>query len=73
MGDSPNPNWVGHLVMSRLRALQPLLVYNYAVGGHTVSGVKSQIDLWFLPHVGKKPDWAPWNSDESLFSRSICF
>lgn len=70
MGDSTNPNWVGHLVTSRrLRAQQqPLLVYDYAVGGHTLSGVQSQINLWFLPHVAQKPDWAPWTADESLFS-----
>jgi len=67
MGDSTNPNWVGHLVTSRLRRKKPLLVYDYAVGGHTLSGVKSQIDLWFLPHVAQKPDWAPWTADESLF------
>ena len=68
MGDSTNPNWVGHLVASRLREDKKLLVYDYAVGGHTVSGVKHQINNWFLPHAGKKPEWAPWTAGDSLFS-----
>lgn len=69
-GDSHLPNWVGHLVKYRREAgCSPMLVYNYAVGGHSVKGGYDQINNWFLPHVGKKPDWAPWASEESLFSK----
>ncbi|THH10692.1 hypothetical protein EW145_g1141 [Phellinidium pouzarii] len=67
MGDSTNPNWVGHLVTTRRKNNKPLLVYDYAVGGHTLSGLRKQVELWFLPTVGKKPDWAPWGADDTLF------
>ena len=69
MGGSPNANWVGHLITFRRKEGRSILVYDYAVPGHTVSGVKSQIENWFLPHAGKKPDWAPWGSRDSLFSK----
>ncbi|OSD04929.1 carbohydrate esterase family 16 protein [Trametes coccinea BRFM310] len=63
------PNWVGHLV-ELFRAQQKvssLLVYNYALGGETASGVKRQIEQEFMPHVATKPDWAPWTSDDTVF------
>lgn len=44
-----------------------MLVYDYAVGGHTVSGVRSQVEHWFLPNVGQRPEWAPWANANSLF------
>lgn len=68
MGDSTSPNWVGHLITSRRQDGKKLLVYDYAVGGHTLSGVRHQIENWFLPHAGTKPEWVPWNAEESLFS-----
>ncbi|KAI5119740.1 hypothetical protein M0805_008670 [Coniferiporia weirii] len=67
MGDSTGANWVGHLVLSRKKDAKSLLVYDYAVGGDTLAGVKKQIELWYLPNVGKKPDWAPWEANDSLF------
>ncbi len=47
-----------------------LLVYNYARGGDTVDGVEQQIRHFFLQGVGKKPEWAPWDSDNTLFGES---
>lgn len=44
-----------------------MLVYDYAVGGHTVSGVRSQVEQWFVPNVGQRPEWAPWADADSLF------
>ncbi|KAK0459791.1 uncharacterized protein EV420DRAFT_1629173 [Desarmillaria tabescens] len=47
-------------------ATNPLLVYDYAIGGNTVSGVKSQLSS-FLDGAGAKPDWASWSERDSLF------
>ena len=63
------PNWVGHLVTSRTSAGNPLLVYDYAVGGHTVSGIRTQVQTVFLPIVGMKPAWAPWTAKDTLFGQ----
>jgi len=48
-------------------AKSPLLVHNFARGGDTVDGVKRQIEISFLPDLGKKPEWAPWTATDSLF------
>jgi len=76
------PNWVGHLItkyfprsrftpgdveQDAVYMKRPLLVYDYAKGGDTVTGVRHQIQSKFLPNVGQKPDWASWSSDKSLF------
>ncbi|KAJ3758442.1 hypothetical protein EV360DRAFT_43921 [Lentinula raphanica] len=78
------PNWVGHLITKYTPEPRykpdtdeqdegyqnnPILVYDYAVGGSTIDGVKQQIGLFFLAQngVGNKPDWAPWTSEETLF------
>jgi hypothetical protein len=76
------PNWVGHLItkhyphprfdpskaeQSKEYLDNPLLVYNYARGGEMVDGVGRQINQYFLPGVGQKPDWAPWTSENTLF------
>lgn len=66
--DMNSPNWVGYLVTKRKEETSPLLVYDYAVGGHTVSGIENQVSRRFLPHVGIKPNWAPWNAKDTLFS-----
>jgi hypothetical protein len=59
-------NWVGHLI--RNYSPNPsLLIYDYAVGGDTVSGVEYQVRAHFQPTAAKKPDWAPWTADDSLF------
>lgn len=49
----------------------PLLVYDYALGGDTIVGVKQQIRGWFLPKAGKKPSWSPWSANTSLFGEPI--
>ncbi|KAI0328030.1 hypothetical protein GY45DRAFT_1436490 [Cubamyces sp. BRFM 1775] len=66
---TPQPNWVGHLVeiVKEQRGASSLLVYDYALGGDTVQGVKRQIHHDFLPHLAPKPDWAPWSPDDTLF------
>lgn len=48
----------------------PLLVYDYAVGGSTVAGVRDQVEKSFLPKLGLKPASAPWNAEDTLFSQS---
>ncbi|TFK29984.1 hypothetical protein FA15DRAFT_699550 [Coprinopsis marcescibilis] len=80
------PNWVGHMITkyspgprfnpSRVEQdeayrADPLLIYDYACGGDRVDGVKRQIQRLFLPIVGTKPNWAPWNESNSLFVTSI--
>ncbi len=74
------PNWVGHLItkhcpLPRYKPDQdsdpefvanPLLAYDYAIGGNTVSGVQTQVGA-FLDGAGAKPDWAPWSGRDSLF------
>jgi hypothetical protein len=76
------PNWVGHLItkyrpgprFDPLTSTQddsyiasPLLVYDYARGGDQVMGVQRQIQTLFLPNVGKRPQWAPWGTNDTLF------
>lgn len=63
------PNWVGHLVANHIFHGH-VLVYDYAVGGDTVSGVRQQIRAGFLPSIGRKPEWAPWSPTDTLFSAS---
>ncbi|KAI0748136.1 hypothetical protein C8Q80DRAFT_1270577 [Daedaleopsis nitida] len=60
------PNWVGYLI-TEYSPYTRLLVYNYAIGGDTVSGVRKQVQVNFLPRVGEKPSWAPWSAQDSLF------
>lgn len=66
---TPAPNWVGHLVeiVKEQRGASSLLVYDYALGGDTVEGLKRQIHHDFLPHLALKPDWAPWSPEDTLF------
>jgi len=63
--EADEPNWVGHFV-TNYSPNPDLLVYDYAVGGATAQGVKGQCHS-FLNHVGKKPEWAPWTSEDTLF------
>ncbi|KAI0797026.1 hypothetical protein C8Q75DRAFT_743074 [Abortiporus biennis] len=60
------PNWVGYLITEYVKDHQ-LLVYDYAAGGNTVSGVMNQIDRFFMPTVGQKPEYAPWTDTDALF------
>lgn len=78
------PNWVGHFITAyypgpkykpgcskqdEAYSSAPLLVYNYAIGGDTVSGVQQQIRRRYLREAGAspRPDWAKWASNNSLF------
>lgn len=63
------PNWVGYLIKAFAPEHQ-ILVYDFAVGGQLSNGVINQIDRGFLRHAGKKPDWAPWNADDTLFGKT---
>ncbi|KAI1795868.1 SGNH hydrolase-type esterase domain-containing protein [Ganoderma leucocontextum] len=60
------PNWVGYLV-TEYSPDNRLLVYDYAVGGDNVVGVRKQVQVNFLPRVGEKPSWAPWSAEDTLF------
>ncbi|KAI0807391.1 SGNH hydrolase-type esterase domain-containing protein [Fomes fomentarius] len=60
------PNWVGYLI-TEYSPYTRLLVYDYAIGGHTVEGVRTQVQANFLPRVGEKPSWAPWGAQDTLF------
>lgn len=60
------PNWVGYLI-TEYSPYTRLLVYDYAVGGDAVAGVRKQVQVNFLPRVGEKPSWAPWSAKDSLF------
>ncbi|KAG6336408.1 hypothetical protein ID866_2681 [Astraeus odoratus] len=44
-----------------------MVVYDFAVGGHTVEGVRNQILRQFIPHVAAKPSWAAWGAEDTLF------
>ncbi|OBZ75356.1 hypothetical protein A0H81_04312 [Grifola frondosa] len=43
------------------------LVYDYALGGDGVDGVRRQILQEFIPSLGGQPDWAPWTASDTLF------
>ena len=60
------PNWVGYLI-TEYSPYTRLLVYDYAVGGDAVAGVRKQVQVNFLPRVGEKPSWASWSAEDSLF------
>ena len=64
------PNWVGHIVqmMSTQRKDSPeVLVFDYALGGDTVEGVRRQIHCDFLPHLAARPPWATWKESDTGF------
>ena len=70
------PNWVGYMARdfkpkNAAGEEQPLLVFDYAIGGQTVDGVKVQAERYFLPTAGRRPDWAPWTSADTLFSAHV--
>jgi hypothetical protein len=48
----------------------PLLVYDYAIGGYTVSGVKEQVNKFWLKGAGKNGggEGSSWTANSSLFS-----
>lgn len=52
-------------------SLSPLLVYNYAVSGSTVTNVRMQIESYFYPKTGSKPRPVPWTAENSLFGEQL--
>ncbi|KAL5529781.1 hypothetical protein ACEPAG_5768 [Sanghuangporus baumii] len=68
-------NWVGYLAHELCPSgsgnIDPLLVYDYAKGGVVISGVRTQVFEDFLDSAGKKPLWAPWSAEDSLFATWI--
>ncbi|KAI0798000.1 hypothetical protein C8Q75DRAFT_29356 [Abortiporus biennis] len=60
------PNWVGYLITKYVSDHQ-ILVFDYAVGGSTVSGVKTRIERFFVPKLGNHPTHAPWEGIDTLF------
>ena len=77
---SHHPNWVGHIISkySPGNKYSPggtsessILVYDYAVGGERVAGVSRQIQHQFVPHVGKRPEWAAWSPRDTLFGEFV--
>jgi hypothetical protein len=60
------PNWVGHLI-TKYSQNPSLLVYDYAVGGDKVDGIKHQVRYHFMGSLANKPDWAPWTAENTLF------
>ena len=79
------PNWVGYLITQycpppRFNPSEeeqdsdytesPLLVYNYARGGDTVTGVRSQIQNFFIPSLVEKRE-VPWKATDTLFSEIL--
>ncbi|TFK76392.1 hypothetical protein BDN72DRAFT_830957 [Pluteus cervinus] len=76
------PNWVGHLItkycppprfdpqyvqQSEEYHKEPLLVYDYAVGGDRVLGVRGQVHNRYLRGPGAKPEGSTWTAENSLF------
>ena len=60
---------VGYLVTEY--SLSPLLIYNYAVSGSTVTDVRMQIESYFYPKTGSKPRPVPWTAENSLFGERL--
>ena len=69
--ESDQPNWVGHLLNKR-DTDEPLLVFDYAIGGHTVDGIRQQVRLSYIKDIGAKPDWAQWTAHDALFGEKTC-
>lgn len=47
-----------------------ILAHDYAVSMANVTGVVGQMEWGYLPYAAKKPDWAQWTEQDSLFSMS---
>jgi hypothetical protein len=65
------PNWVGYLATDYVYENSPFMVFDYAVCGHVVQRMRYQVTEKFLPHAGRKQEWAPWESSNSLFSCTV--
>ncbi|KAF7368869.1 Thermolabile hemolysin [Mycena venus] len=64
--ETGEPNWVGHLI-TKYGPKTKSLVYDYAKGGSRVYNVRNQIQVMFNQHIGRKPAWAPWTAEDTLF------
>lgn len=60
---------VGYLVTEY--SLSPLLIYNYAVSGSTVTDVRMQIESYFYLKAGSQPRPVPWTAENSLFGERL--
>ncbi|KAG8902391.1 hypothetical protein FRC01_009594, partial [Tulasnella sp. 417] len=60
---------VGHLINQYTHS-NPL-VYNYAVGGHTLKGYEQQILKGFIDGAGREGSEVDWTAENSLFISSI--
>jgi hypothetical protein len=58
---------VGYLITEY--SLSPLLIYNYAMSGSTVTDVRMQIESYFYVKAGSKPRLVPWTAENSLFGK----
>jgi len=64
------PNYIGYLheLLKFKYPLNPVpLVHNYAHGGDTIEIQLRVAQRSFVTGAGKKPEWAPWTSENSLF------
>ncbi|KAA1471102.1 hypothetical protein DENSPDRAFT_837027 [Dentipellis sp. KUC8613] len=61
------PNWVGHLIATYFKDRTDVLIYDYARGGDRVFDIRRQAIQQFIPHLGKKPEFCPWTSSDTLF------
>ncbi|KAG8901463.1 hypothetical protein FRB99_005292 [Tulasnella sp. 403] len=72
MSSPPATQIVGHLAASHNEA--GFLVYDYAVGGHTVDDVADQVRQGFLTNEGGKTKKAiKWGAADSLFVTWVGF
>ncbi|KAG8911870.1 hypothetical protein FRC01_005433 [Tulasnella sp. 417] len=69
--EDSKPNWVGHLI-NKYYPKSPLLVYNYAVGGADIDGMRHQVERFHQAGSPGYPDSAvPWQANNSLFATWI--
>ncbi|KZS92110.1 hypothetical protein SISNIDRAFT_474841 [Sistotremastrum niveocremeum HHB9708] len=61
--ETNQPNWVGYIARDRKESDNPLLVFDYAVGGHTVQGVINQVNDYFTPNQ----ESIQWYPNDTLF------
>ena len=66
---SPGSNFIPHTELDERGTAVPssIVVFDYAVGGDAVQGVRTQISRQFFGHIACKPDWAAWTSQDTLF------
>ncbi|KIO19679.1 hypothetical protein M407DRAFT_30680 [Tulasnella calospora MUT 4182] len=71
--EDEKPNWVGYLI-NKYYPRSPLLVYNYAVGGDDINGLRRQVKRYRQPGSPGHPDFDEcWQGNNSLFVTWIGF